>query len=114
MKFISIYTLDRDVREAEPDQVNMAAMSSLIGDMQSAGVLVDFGGVNSEGTELRVRKRGAELMVTDGPFSETKEVVGGYAVLSVGSRDEALLWTKRFLDVAGDGTSELHQLAEFA
>ena len=114
MKFISIYTLDRDAREAEPDEVHMAAMGNLIGEMQSVGVLVDFGGVNSEGTELRVRRSGAKLTVTDGPFTEAKEVVGGYAVLAVGSRDEALLWTKRFLEVAGDGSSELHQLAEFA
>jgi hypothetical protein len=63
---------------------------------------------------LRVRKSGSQITVIDGPFAETKEVVGGYAVLSVPSRDEALRWTRHFLDIAGDGTSELHQLAEQA
>ena len=114
MKFISIYTLERDRSDAEPCEENMAAMGKLIGEMQSAGVLHDFGGVDGGGTELRVRKSGTQLTVTDGPFTESKEIVGGFAVLSVASRDDALLWTKRFLDVAGDGTSELHQLAEFA
>jgi hypothetical protein len=114
MKFISIYTLERTAHEAESCEEDMAAMGKLIGEMQDVGVLLDFGGVDSGGTELRVRKSGTQLTVTDGPFTESKEIVGGFAVLSVGSRDEALLWAKRFLDVAGDGTSELHQLAEFA
>jgi hypothetical protein len=114
MKFISIYTIDRDAHETQPDEAAMAAMGALIGEMQSAGVLLDFGGVNSSGTELRVRKSGSQMTVTDGPFTETKEIVGGYAVLSVASRDDALAWTRRFLEVAGDGVSELHQLAEYA
>jgi hypothetical protein len=114
MKFISIYTIDPSSHDMEPDEASRASMGALIGEMQQAGVLLDFGGVDSSGTELRVRKSGSQMTVTDGPFTETKEVVGGYAVLSVGSRDEALLWTKRFMDVAGDGVSELHQLAEYA
>ena len=114
MKFISIYTIERRAQEEAPDEAMMSAMGQLIGEMQQAGILLDFGGVDSEGTELRVRKSGAHITVTDGPFTEAKEIVGGFAVLSVASRDEALLWTRRFLEVAGDGTSELHQLAEYA
>ena len=114
MKFISIYTIERRAQEEAPDEAMMSAMGQLIGEMQQAGILLDFGGVDSEGTELRVRKSGAQITVTDGPLTEAKEIVGGFAVLSVASRDEALLWTRRFLEVAGDGTSELHQLAEFA
>jgi hypothetical protein len=114
MKFISIYTIERRAQEEAPDEAMMSAMGQLIGEMQQAGILLDFGGVDSEATELRVRKSGAQVTVTDGPFTEAKEIVGGFAVLSVASRDEALLWTRRFLEVAGDGTSELHQLAEYA
>jgi hypothetical protein len=114
LKFISIYTIERRAQEETPDEAMMSTMGKLIGEMQQAGILLDFGGVDSDGTELRVRKSGAQITVTDGPFTEAKEVVGGFAVLSVASRDEALLLTRRFLEVAGDGTSELHQLAEFA
>jgi hypothetical protein len=115
MKLISIYTIERRAQEeAQCDEAMMSAMGQLIGEMQQAGILLDFGGVDSEGTELRVRKSGAQITVTDGPLTEAKEIVGGFAVLSVASRDEALLRTRRFLEVAGDGTSELHQLAEYA
>jgi hypothetical protein len=100
MKFISIYTVDRGVHQTQPDEANIAPMGELIG--------------NSGESELRVRKSGSQITVTGGPFTEMKEIVGGYAVLSVASRDVALLWTKRFLEVAGDGLSELHQLADYA
>jgi hypothetical protein len=50
--------------------------------------------------------------VTDGPFTETKEVVGGFALFQVKSKEEAIQWTKRFLKVAGDGESEIRQIYE--
>ena len=66
----------------------------------------------STGSEIHVRKSGSTYTVTDGPFTESKEIVGGYAVLSVASREEAVSWTKRFLEAAGDGISELHELMD--
>ena len=53
-----------------------------------------------EGSRLRLR--GGKISVTDGPFTETKEVIGGYAILEAKSMDEALELTKRFLKVHGD------------
>jgi hypothetical protein len=113
VKFISIYTISPEAAAAPPSEKTMAAMGALIGEMQQTGVLLDFGGTGGGGMELRVRKSGSEMTVTDGPFTETKEVVGGFAVLNVATRDEALAWTKRFLECAGDGVSELHQLQEY-
>jgi len=112
MKFLTIYSYAPDSKHADgPDQEEMMAMGRLIGEMQTAGVLLDFGGACGT-EETRVIKDGTKITVTDGPFAESKEVVGGYAVLSVETREQAVQWTRRFLDVAGDGVSEIHQLAE--
>ena len=106
MKFVSIFRFD-PTRATQPDAAKYAEMGRLIGEMRAAGVLVDTGGVMPNGATIRVRRDGAQTSVTDGPFTETKEVVGGFAVLDVASKDEALDWTRRFLDCAGDGVSEL-------
>jgi hypothetical protein len=113
MKFLSIYSYAAGPDNSDgPAEAEMMAMGRLIGEMQTAGVLLDFGGVGGGGMELRVTKAGSKITVTDGPFTESKEVIGGYALMSVATRDEAVHWTKRFLEVAGDGVSELHQLAD--
>jgi hypothetical protein len=113
MKFLTIYSYARELADpAGPSEEEMLAMGKLIGEMQAAGVLLEFGGAGSAGTEIHVRKSGSTYTVTDGPFTESKEIVGGYAVLSVASRDDAVSWTKRFLETAGDGISELHELMD--
>ncbi len=110
MKFVSIFRFDPSSHSGPPDDRQMAEMGRLIGEMRAAGVLVDTGGVMPNGASIRVRRSGAQFAVTDGPFTETKEVVGGFAVLDVPSRDEALAWTRRFLDCAGDGVTELFEV----
>ena len=114
MKFLTIYKLDHAIRAAGPSGDTMIAMGALIAEMKGAGVLLDTGGVDAEGMEFVVRRSGGTITVTDGPFTETKEVVGGFALLSCADRDEALMWTHRFLDAAGDGVSEVHQLGEYS
>jgi hypothetical protein len=52
------------------------------------------------------------VSVTDGPFTEAKEIVGGMAIIQTPSKDEAIAWTKKFLAIAGDGESEVRQLWE--
>jgi hypothetical protein len=59
-----------------------------------------------------VRRSGETVIVTDGPFAETKEVVGGFALLQAKSKEEAIELVKIFLKVAGDGECELRQLYE--
>lgn len=113
MKFIAIWK-PAESGDAPPTQAEMAAMGALIGEMMQAGVLLDTGGVMNGGASMRVRRDGDAITVTDGPFTESKEVIGGYAVFKVGSKDEAVAWTRRFLEVAGNGTSELHELGEFS
>jgi len=114
MKFISIWKPEATAWAAPPTQEEMAAMGALITEMMQAGVLMDTGGVMNGGLSLRVQRDGDKVTVTDGPFTESKEVVGGYAVFKVNSKDEAVAWTRRFTDLAGNGTAELHELGEFS
>lgn len=61
---------------------------------------------------FRVRRNDGKVTVTDGPFTESKEIVGGMAIIQTTTKDEAIAWTKKFLAVAGDGESEVRQLYE--
>jgi hypothetical protein len=110
MRFLGIY------RTAEtglpPTPEHMAEMGKLIEEMTKAGVLLATEGCQPSARGARVRRSGATLTVTDGPFTETKEVIGGFALIQAKSKEEAIEWTKRFLKVAGDGESEIRQLYE--
>ena len=108
MRFLTIFSAPE--ADAPPSQEEMVAMGKLIDEMAAAGVLVTTEGCMGTDKGARVRRAGASVTVTDGPFSEAKEVVGGFAILECASKDEAIAWTKRFLEVAGDGTSEIREL----
>ena len=113
MRVISIYTFDPGKRSGEPDAEMITKMGALIGEMMATGVLVDTGGVTPTGASLRAKGDGrSPLTVTDGPFTESKEVLGGYAVLDVRDRQHLLEVTQRFLECAGGGTCTMHELAE--
>ena len=107
MKFVSIYKYDPGTQTGPPSDENIAQMGQLIGEMMAAGVLVDTGGVMPTSVSMRVRREGERISSTDGPFTESKEVVGGFAVFNVATKDEAIAWTRRFLERAGDGVCEL-------
>jgi hypothetical protein len=85
-------------------------MGELIAELKSKGVLIDTGGAMDGSLELRYARKNGKDTVTDGPFTEAKEVVGGFALFEVTDREHALALTRRFLDVAGDGTCELHEV----
>jgi hypothetical protein len=110
MRFLAVY------RAAEtgvpPSPENMAAMGKLIEEMAKAGVLLATEGCLPSSQGARVRISAGKFTVTDGPFTETKEVVGGFALFQVKSKEEAIEWTKRFLKLAGDGESEIRQIYE--
>jgi hypothetical protein len=61
-----------------------------------------------------VRLANGKLTVTDGPFTEAKELIGGFAIMNVKSKAEAIEWTQRFLKIAGDGESEIRQMHDQA
>jgi hypothetical protein len=113
MKFLSIFTLDPESFCAGPPKPEtVEAMDRLIKEMMDSGVLVDTGGVAPTGVSMRVRRSNGSVAITDGPFAESKEVIGGFALLNVSSKDEALAATHRFLECVGSGTCDLHEIGE--
>jgi hypothetical protein len=110
MKFLSIYkTAERGV---PPSQEEMAKMGKLIEDGMKAGWLVGTEGCLPSALGARVRISNGKTTVTDGPFTESKEVVGGFAILQANSKEEAIGLVKDFLQVVGDGECELRQVYE--
>ena len=87
-------------------------MGKLVEDGMKAGFLLAVEGCMPSVTGARVRLSSGKVTVTDGPFTESKEVVGGLAILQANSKQEAIQMAQEFLAVAGDGECELRQLFE--
>ena len=110
MKFLSVFkTVERTT---PPSQEEMARMGKLIEEGFKAGWLLSTEGCLPSKLGARVRSSGGKLSVIDGPFAESKEIIGGFALLQEGSKEEAIRLTKEFLQVAGDGECELRQIYE--
>jgi hypothetical protein len=103
------YDPDSPEAAVPPSPELMAEMGKFIGEAMQAGVLVTTGTLQRKGTRLRLAD--GKFTVTDGPFIELKELMGGFAVLEVNSLDEAIEWSKRFLRIIGKGESEIVQLS---
>jgi hypothetical protein len=113
MRFLSLVRITETGRK--PGDKLIADMGRLMAEMRAAGVLLDTAGLRPTSEGKRVRLTLGRQRVLDGPFTESKEVIGGYAMLNVASMDEALKWTSRFLDVHGDDWNvecELRQVDE--
>jgi hypothetical protein len=110
MRYLAIYKAEET--GAPPSAEHIAKMGALIDEMTKAGVLLSTEGCLPSSRGFRARRKKGKVIVTDGPFTETKEIIGGFALLEVQSREEAVRWTERFLEVAGDGESEVRLLNE--
>jgi hypothetical protein len=102
---------------AAPTEQEIAEMGKLIEEMAKEGTLLATEGCQPSSKGARVRLSGGKLTVIDGPFVETKELIGGFAIIQAKSKEEAIELTKRFLKVAGDGETEirlLHDAPAFA
>ena len=110
MKFLSLYKSVE--RNTPPSQEEMSRMGKLIEDGFKAGWLVATEGCLPSALGARVRRSGGSLTVTDGPFTEAKELVGGFAILRTNSKAEAVELAKQFLKVVGEGECELRQVYE--
>jgi hypothetical protein len=98
MRFLSMIRIQEDTGK-QPSERLMTEMGKLMGEMTSAGKLLDTAGLAPSADGKRVRLRGGRISVVDGPFTETKEVVGGYAMLNAASLDEAIALTERFVEL---------------
>jgi hypothetical protein len=110
MKFLSIYKSAE--RGVPPTQEEMDKMGKLIEQEMKAGTLLATEGCLPSALGARVRMSSGKVTVTDGPFTEAKEVIGGFAILQANSKAEAIEMTKRFLEVVGEGECELRQVYE--
>jgi hypothetical protein len=86
-----------------PSEELFAAMATYHEQLAKAGILVDASGLQRSAKGWRIKYEGEKRTVVDGPFAETKELVAGYTVINVSSREEALDWTRRFPNPAIDG-----------
>lgn len=111
MRFISIFTHEPTGRP--PSEAEMKTMGKLIEDAMREGWLISTEGVGFGSTGVRVnRSSSGKITVTDGPFTEAKEVLGGYALMKAETEEEIVEHAKRFLEVAGQGTCEIYRLYE--
>ena len=113
MRFLSMIRINESSGQ-QPSEQLMADMGKLMEELTRTGQLVSTAGLRPSAEGVRVRlHRGGRLTVLDGPFTETKEVIGGYAILEAQSRAEAVDLTRRFLKVHGadwDVECEVRQL----
>jgi hypothetical protein len=109
MRYLSLYTPAAFVN---PTPEYQARMMKFMEESTRSGVLITTGGFCPGTDGVRVRSTKGKFAVTDGPFTEAKEVIGGFALLECKSREEAIEMSRRFLAVAGDGECEVHQLMD--
>src|SRR5215831_8269264 len=110
MKFLSIYKTVETGDPPTPEE--MARMGKLVEDGMKAGFLLAVEGCMPSATGARVRLTRGKFSVSDGPFTESKEVIGGLAILQAASKEEAIELARQFLHAAGNGECELRQLFE--
>jgi hypothetical protein len=108
MKFVSIYKSAE--RNTPPTQEEMATMGKLIEEGMKSGKLLATEGCLPSATGARIRISDGKITVVDGPFTESKEVIGGIAIIRANSKEEAVNYVKEFLNVVGGGECELRQL----
>jgi hypothetical protein len=95
-----------------PTEKMMAAMNALIDEMTKAGVLLKTGGWDPTSPCTLLKNLNGKVTVTDGPYTESKEVIAGFALFEVKSKQEAVAWGARFLAIAGEGACEMRPLAQ--
>ena len=107
MRFLG-YTLgDPDTVFDEPTPEMYAQMGAFMEEATKAGVLLATGGVGPASETTKVTYTDGQYTVVDGPFTEAKELIGGWALMECKDKDEAIEWTKRFLAIAGPGESRV-------
>ena len=116
MRFMIIVKASKDTEAGVmPEEKLFAAMAKYHEELVKAGVLLDASGLKPSAKGWRIKYAGGKRSVIDGPFTEAKELIAGYTLIQVKSREEALEWAKRFPNPAVDGKEgeiEVRQLFE--
>jgi len=116
MRFMIIVKASKDSEAGVmPGNALLAQMAAYHEELAKAGVLVDGNGLQASAKGWRIRYDGEKRTYVDGPFAETKELIAGHTIINVKSLQEAIAWTKRFPNPAGNGKAgeiEVRQLFE--
>jgi hypothetical protein len=103
MRYMMIVKADKSYEAGVPPSPElMAAIGKLSEDHARAGILIDAGGLLPSSQGARIRVAGQKVNVIDGPFAETRELIGGYAILKADSKSEAIELGKKFMQVHSD------------
>jgi hypothetical protein len=113
MRYLCLYKCAKP-EGTPPSLEEMARMGNFMEQEIKSGVLLSTEGLLPTSRGARVRLKNGEFTITDGPFAETKEVIGGMAIIHANSKQEAIESVKRFLNVAGDGETEVRELFDAA
>lgn len=109
MRFLCLYKPAKQ-EGTPPTPEQMATMGKLIEESMKSGALLATEGCLPSAMGARVRLKDGKFVVTDGPFTESKELVAGFALIKVNSKEEAVEITKNFLQIAGDGETEIREI----
>ncbi|UJB17248.1 MULTISPECIES: YciI family protein [Lysobacter] len=101
MRFLSLIRINETTSQPPTERL-LTDMGKLMEQMTREGVLIETAGLKPSAEGVRLRLRGGKVSATDGPFTEAKEVIGGYAMLEAKTKEEAIAQTRRFLEVHGD------------
>ena len=116
MRFMIVVKATKDSEAGVlPREKDMAQMADYHEELAKAGVLLDASGLQASSKGWRVQYSGGKRTVIDGPFTESKELIAGYTLIQVKSREEAMEWVRRFPNPAMDGKDgeiEVRQLFE--
>ena len=111
LRFLAMHQMDaRAENDAPPDPALMAKMNALVEEMTKAGVLQATGGLASSRKGARIRYHGGKPTVIDGPFTESKELIAGYAIVDLPSKEAAVEWAHRFGKVVEVNEVEIRQM----
>jgi len=99
MRFLSFIRSSESFRNSGPPAALMEAMGPFIEKWKKEGMLVDTGGLLPSKDGVRIRSKDGKLSITDGPFAETKEVIGGWAILEAPNKDAAMRLAKEFMEL---------------
>lgn len=115
MRFLVMHKSNEENEAGVPPSPALVEnMGKLMEESARAGVLLAAEGVHPSSKGARLSFSGGRRTVTDGPFAEAKELIAGFAVLQVDSKEEAIEWATRFADVIGDVEIEVRQVVELS
>jgi hypothetical protein len=112
MRFMIMFRNDGDSEVDVPPCLDLAEMGTFIDQLQSTGVLVGYEGLKPSEKGARVRMTGGKRNVMDGPFTEAKELIAGFALVQVPSKSAAIDLAEQFLRIAGQGSAEVREAFE--